>query len=143
MCEGKGYPQRSYQTLLKCGLLTKLHKQTQILPHSEGDIEISKWTWGQFHGFTGPKLSMPRVQRPFPCWSENTIATKYAKNYQSNSIIISNVLYLKIFFIHQTMQSFVSTLLLAPILDPCSLVYDLSQLVSSPHTPDSQTNHLS
>lgn len=56
-------------------------------------------------------------------------------------VIINNALNLKV-FIHQTMQSFLSTLLLAPILDPCSLVYDVSQLVSSSHTPDSQTNHL-
>lgn len=63
--------------------------------------------------------------------------TKYVKNYQSNSVIVNNALNLKV-FIQQTMQSFLSTLLLAPILDLCSLVYDVSQLVSSSHTPDSQ-----
>ena len=87
------------------------------------------------------KLSMPRVKRPFPSWSENIMPTKYVKNYQSKSVVINNALNQKV-FIHQTMQSFLSTLLQAPILDPCSLVCDVSQLVSSSHTPDSQTNHL-
>lgn len=73
---------------------------------------MDKWTISWFHK---PELSLTRVQRPLPSWSENTMTNKYAKSFQSNSIIKSNAL-LKVLFIHQTKQSKCSTLLPAPIL---------------------------
>ena len=118
------------------------HESEQALGVGDGQGSLACYSsWGRKKLDTtvqlSLKLNMPRVKRSLPSWSENIMPTKYVKNYQSNSVIINNALNLKV-FIHQTMQSFLSTLLLALILDPCSLVYDVSQLVSSSHTPDSQ-----